>query len=250
MILVRQMIKKIHDVDINYINYGNNKGESIVLLHGWGQNIAMMKPLGDPLKKDFNIIIIDLPGFGESEEPKTVWTLDDYANAINELLKELKIDNPILIGHSFGGKISLLYASKYKCQKLVLLASPFKQEIKKLSLKTKLLKTAKKIPGTEKLAEIAKKHIGSTDYKNASKTMREILVEHVNYDLTESAKKIKAPTLIIWGTNDQAVDYHDAYELEKLIDNAGVVIYENCTHYAYLENLKQTINVLNSFLRE
>lgn len=210
----------------------------------------MMKPLGDALKKDFNIIIIDLPGFGKSEEPKTVWTLDQYTLAIKKLLDELKIANPILIGHSFGGKISLLYASKYKCEKLVLLASPFKKEIKKLSLKTKILKTAKKIPGTEKLAEIAKKHIGSTDYKNASKIMREILVEHVNCDLTEEAKKIKAPTLIIWGTKDEAVSYNDAYELEKLIDNSGVVIYENCTHYAYLENLKQTINVLNSFLRE
>lgn len=244
------MIRKIQNIDINYINYGNEQGQTIVLLHGWGQNIAMMKPLGDALQKEFNIVIIDLPGFGESEEPKTVWTLDDYALAIKELLNNLKITNPILIGHSFGGKISLLYASKYECQKLVLLASPFKQEIKKLSLKTKILKTAKKIPGTEKLADIAKKHVGSTDYKSASKTMREILVEHVNYDLTEAAKKIKAPTIIIWGTKDEAVDYSNAYELEKLIDNAGVVVYENCTHYAYLENLKQTINVLNSFLRE
>ena len=58
MILVRQMIKKIHDVDINYINYGNNKGESIVLLHGWGQNIAMMKPLGDPLKKILILLLL------------------------------------------------------------------------------------------------------------------------------------------------------------------------------------------------
>ena len=244
------MKKKIHDVEINYLNYGNKDGKTVVLLHGWGQNIEMMKPVGDALQDDFNILIIDLPGFGKSSEPKTVWTLYDFAECLNELLTELKIVNPILIGHSFGGKISLVYASHYKCEKLVLFASPFKQEIKKLSLKTKILKTAKKIPGTEKLADFAKKHVGSTDYKNASKTMRDILVEHVNCDLTDEVKKIKAPTLIVWGTNDEAFDYNNAYELEKLIDNAGVVIYENCTHYAYLENLKQTINVLNSFLRE
>ena len=241
---------KLQDVNVNYVNYGNKSKKTIVLLHGWGQNIDMMRPIGDALKKDFNIIIIDLPGFGKSEEPKTVWKLDNYVEMLKELLDNLKIKKPILIGHSFGGKISLLYASKYDCEKLVLLASPFKKEIKELSLKTKILKKLKKIPGTDKLADFAKKQMGSTDYKNASKIMREILVEHVNCDLTLEAKKIKCPTLIIWGTADEAVDYHDAYELEQLIDNSGVVIYENCTHYAYLENLKQTINVLNSFLRE
>ena len=243
------MKKQINDVDVNYTNYGNKEGKTIVLLHGWGQNIEMMKPIGDALKKDFNIIIIDLPGFGESSEPTYTWKLDDYVNCVKTLLDDLKVNDPILIGHSFGGKIALLYASKYSCQKLVLFASPFKKEIKKLSLKTKLLKKAKKIPGTEALAKFAKKHIGSTDYKNASETMRNILVEHVNLDITDEVKKIKAATLIIWGTNDDIVNYNDAYELEKLISNAGVVIYENCTHYAYLENLKQTVNVLNSFLR-
>ena len=243
------MKKQINDVDVNYINYGNKESQTIVLLHGWGQNIEMMKPIGDALKKEFNIIIIDLPGFGESSEPTYVWKLSDYVDSVKTLLDDLKITNPILIGHSFGGKIALLYASKYSCQKLVLFASPFKKEIKKLSLKTKILKTAKKIPGTDKLANFAKKHIGSTDYKNASEMMRNILVEHVNLDLTNEVKKITAETLIVWGTNDEAVNYNDAYELEKLIPNAGVVIYENCTHYAYLENLKQTINVLNCFLR-
>ena len=97
--------------------------------------------------------------------------------------------------------------------------------------------------------EYAKKHIGSTDYRNASPIMRQILVEHVNYDITEEVKKIKCPTLIVWGTNDEEVDISRAYELESLINDAGLVVYEGCTHYAYLENLNQTIKVINSFLR-
>ena len=106
----------------------------------------------------------------------------------------------------------------------------------------------KKIPGLNKLEEFAKKHIGSTDYKNASPMMREVLVNHVNLDITEEVKKIKSPLLIIWGTNDAAVPIADAYELEKLVPGSGLVVYPNCTHYAYLENLGQTINVLRSFL--
>ncbi|MBP3461748.1 MAG: alpha/beta hydrolase [Bacilli bacterium] len=236
------------DIKINYINYGKKNSDSLVFLHGWGQNIEMMKMLADPFEDDFNIVIIDLPGHGKSEEPKRVYTLYDYVDCINELLKSLKIKNPILIGHSFGGKLSLLYASKYDVKKLVLLASPYKKEIKKLSLKTKILKTAKKIPILNKFEDFAKKHIGSTDYKNASPIMRQILVEHVNLDITEEVKKIKCSTLIIWGTNDLEVPVEEAYELEKLIKDSGVVIYEGCTHYAYLERLGQTINVLKSFL--
>lgn len=235
------------DIKINYIRYGKGK-DTIVLLHGWGQNIEMMKMVADPFESDYDIVIIDLPGHGKSEEPKRVYTLYDFVDCVKSLLDSLNIKNPILIGHSFGGKISLIYASMYEVKKLILFGSPFKCEIKKLSLKTKMLKTAKKIPGLNKLEGFAKKHIGSTDYKNASPLMRQILVEHVNLDITDDVKKIKCPTLIIWGTLDAEVPVERAYELENLISDSGVVIYENCTHYAYLERLGQTINVLKSFL--
>ena len=235
------------DIKVNYIRYGKGK-DTIVLLHGWGQNIEMMKMVSDPFSDDYDIVIIDLPGHGNSEEPKTVYSLYDFVDCVKSLLDSLKIKNPILIGHSFGGKISLLYASMYDVKKLVLFGSPFKKEIEKLSLKTKMLKTAKKIPGINKLEGFAKKHMGSTDYKNASPLMREILVGHVNLDITEKVKKIKCPTLILWGTLDDAVPLERAYELESLISDAGVVVYEGCTHYAYLERLGQTISVLKSFL--
>ena len=238
------MIKHIKDVDINYIEYG--EGDDIVLLHGWGQNIAMMKPVGDKLNG--HIIILDLPGYGESTEPPNVWTIYDYVECVHEFLNSIGVKNPIMMGHSFGGKISLAYASKYKVKKLVLFASPFKKGIEKMPLKTKILKAAKKIPLLNKLEGFAKKHIGSTDYKNASEMMRKILVETVNLDIREDVKKIKCPTFIFWGTNDEAVPVEDAKELESLIPDAGLVIYEGCTHYAYLEMLPQVIKVIRIFL--
>ena len=242
-----RMFKNIKNVYINYEDYGKGKS-TIVLLHGWGQNIEMMKPIGDKLQKNNRIVIIDLPGFGKSEEPNTVWTMYDYAEAVHELVKFLKIENPILIGHSFGGKISLIYASKYKVNKLILFGSPYKKEIKNLSIKTKILKKLKNIPLLNKLEGFAKKHIGSTDYKNASDFMRKILVDHVNLDITEDVKKIKCPTLLVWGTMDAEVNVEQAYELEKLIPDAGVVLYDGCTHYAYLERLGQTIKVIKNFI--
>lgn len=239
---------KIRGINLNYERYGNIKGESIVLLHGWGQNIEMMKPIGDKFQKNFDIIIFDLPGFGKSDEPTSVWSCYDYVELIHDALEELKVKNPIIIGHSFGGKLGLIYSSRYSVKKLVCLASPYCREIKKVSFKVKVLKFMKKVPVVNKLENVVKKHMGSTDYRNASGIMRDILVGHVNLEITEDVKKIKCPTLLIWGTNDTAVSIERGYELEKLIKDAGIVVYEGCTHYAYLERLGQTINVLRSFL--
>ena len=242
------MKMKIMDVNLNYQRYGNIEGKTIVLLHGWGQNIDMMKPIGDRFTKDFDIVIFYLPGFGNSSEPKEFFSCYDYVELIHKALEELKVEKPIIIGHSFGGKLGLLYASKYETEKLVCLASPFCKEIQKVTMKAKLLKTLKKVPLLNKLEDFAKRHMGSTDYRNASGVMRNILVGHVNLDIKEDIKKIKCPTLLIWGTNDEAVSIERAYELEKLIKDAGLVVYEGCTHYAYLERLGQTISVLKSFL--
>lgn len=238
----------IKDTSINYEYYDNKSKDSLVFLHGWGQNIEMMMGLAKPFLKKCNVLVLDLPGFGRSDEPKDIWSVFDYADMLEEMLKKLKIKDPILVGHSFGGKISLCYAIKYSPKKIVLLASPYKKNIKKPTLKMRVLKSVKKIPGLNKLENIIKKHVGSTDYKNASEMMRKILVNHVNLDLTDELNKIKCPSLLIWGTNDTAVPIEDGEALEKLINNAGLVVYEGCTHYAYLERLDQTIRVLNSFI--
>ena len=74
---------KVNNVNINYINYGNKEGKDIVFLHGWGQNIQMMKPLGDPFAKDYNILIIDLPGHGESEEPEYAWLFREFVECVH-----------------------------------------------------------------------------------------------------------------------------------------------------------------------
>ncbi len=242
------MMIEVDGLKINYIKYGYESGNNIVLLHGWGQNIEMMKMIGDRFSKHFQITIIDLPGHGKSEEPKQALEVIDFVEILEHLLRKLNIDNPILIGHSFGGKIALLYASKYLTKKVIVLASPFKKEVQELSFKVKVLKFLKKVPILNKLESYAKKHIGSDDYRNASPMMRQILVNTVNCDITEDVKKIKCPTLAIWGTLDEEVPVERAHELENLIEDCGVVIYEGCTHYAYLERLEQTIRVIRNFL--
>jgi pimeloyl-ACP methyl ester carboxylesterase len=234
------MFKKVRNIRVNYKQYG--EGEDIVLLHGWGQNIEMMDFIGRNLKNS-HITIFDLPGFGNASEPGYSMNVTDYADWVKAVLDLMKIKNPILIGHSFGGRVAVKYASKYPTDKVVLLGTPIIRKRKKPNLQERFYKVVKHTP----LGEAVKKKIGSDDYNNASNIMREILVKVVNEDLSRNAKKITAPTLLFAGTHDTAVSLEDTYKIAEQMNNAAVIEL-NGTHYAYLENLNQTCIIINEFI--
>ena len=236
---------KIGNISVNYIQYG--EGKDVLLLHGWGQNIQMMKPLGDNLCSNHRITIIDFPGFGESDEPDRAWTVKDYAVLVEKLVDKLDIKKPTVIGHSFGGRVAIYFSADNPIEKLVLFGSPCMKEKENLSLSVKILKAIKKLPRMDKLGEFMKQYIGSSDYRMASPIMRQTLVNVVNEDLAGFARRIEEPTLLIWGEHDEAVPVQEAQELEKIMIDAALIVLPG-THYAYLENLGQVVNILNSFL--
>ena len=234
----------IKNLSINYIQYG--EGNDIVLLHGWGQNIEMMRPIGDNFQNRFRITILDFPGFGESEEPKEAWTIDDYELMLEEFLKKVNVKKPIVIGHSFGGRVAIRYSARNPISKLVLFGSPCIRIQEELSLGVKILKKLKTLPGLNGLGEYMKKFIGSRDYKAASPIMRQTLVNVVNEDLSKFAREIEEPTLLIWGTNDTEAPLNEAKELEKIMVDAALITLPG-THYAYLENLPRVVTILDNF---
>ena len=236
---------KIKDLDVNYIQYG--KGKDILLLHGWGQNIEMMRPIGDNFCDKFCITIIDFPGFGESEEPHEIWNIDKYSEMLEEFVKEVGIKKPIVMGHSFGGRVAIRYSARNAIEKLILFGSPCIRVQESLPLTVRILKALKKLPGMNKIGEYMKQFIGSRDYKAASPIMRQTLVEVVNGDLSKYAREIEEPTLLIWGEYDDEAPVSDAKELEKIMIDAALIILPG-THYAYLENLPRVVSILNSFL--
>lgn len=241
------MYIKVQNLNVNYIQYGNDKGKDILLLHGWGQNIEMMKILGDNFSDRFRITILDFPGFGESEEPHEAWTIEKYSLMLEELVKKLKIKKPIVMGHSFGGRVAIHYSSRNNIEKLVLFGSPCIRTQEDLPLKVRMLKKIKQMPGMNKIGEAMKNYIGSRDYKAASPIMRQTLVEVVNEDLSKFAREIEEPTLLIWGEQDDEAPVSDAKELEKIMIDAALIILPG-THYAYIENLGRVVTILNNFI--
>ena len=218
----------VKDLEINYVQYG--KGKDIVLLHGWGQNIEMMRPIGDNFSDRFRITILDLPGFGESEEPKEKWNIQKYSEMLEEFIEKLEIKKPIMIGHSFGGRLAIRYSADHPITKLVLFGSPCIRIQEELPITVKILKSLKQIPGLNNIGEYMKKYIGSRDYKAASPIMRQTLVEVVNDDLSKYARE----------------PLSDAKELEKIMIDAALIELPG-SHYAYLENLQRVVSILNNF---
>ncbi len=235
----------IYGKNVNYIQYGEGD-KDVVLLHGWGQNIEMMNCIGKCLN-NVRVTIFDLPGFGKSEEFDSSKSVGEYADWLKEALNQLGIDNPVLIGHSFGGRVSIKYASKYPTSEVVLLASPIIRKRHKPKFKERFYKLVKRTP----FGEYFRKKIGSPDYNNASPVMRGTLVKAVNEDLLEDAKKIKSPTLFLAGRYDTEVPLDITQKAVDEMEKAGVdvaLIIQDGDHFAYLYNIIQTCTVINNLI--
>ena len=248
----------INDFDIYYEKHGNSK-QSILILPGWGDTRNTFIHLIDFLKKQFTIYILDYPGFGKSPFPNRDLTIDDYALLISNFIYANNIDKPIIIGHSFGGRIGTLLATKYKTRlkKIILMDSagikPKKSIIK--ILKQTTYKTLKKLayllPKKIKTKYLDKliNIFGSTDFKNLNPNIRKSFINIVNTDLTKYIKQIKCDTLLIWGEKDLDTPLKDAYKFNKLINDSGLVIIKNSEHFPYLDNPNYINKIIYEFIK-
>lgn len=234
-------------------------GEPIVLMHGWGCNLTTLASVeAVALAAGCKVYNIDFPGFGKSAEPHSVWGVEDYTRMLEEFIKFQGIERPMLLGHSFGGRVGILYSSRNPVSKLILVDAagikprrPISYYIKVYSFKAmkRLLRlTLGKKRAAERIAVMRSK-AGSSDYNDATPRMKAVLSKVVNEDLKGVMPSIKAPTLLIWGEADTATPLADARVMAKLIPDAGLVSFPGCGHYSFLDNPRQFAAVLDSFLK-
>ena len=251
------MYYKYNNITIYYEKFGS-KGENILILPGWGNTSKTFYNIINHLKEKHTIYIIDYPSFGKSPIPKKSLTIYNYADLIRNFLIKNNIKNPIIIAHSFGGRITTLLAGYYKIKinKLILIdiaSIKPKKNIKQL-IKEKIYKLLKKsikyLPNNKKLNQKLINIFGSTDYKNLPKSMQQTFKNIVNEDLTPYLKEVNTETLIIWGEQDLDTPLNDARKINKLIKNSALIIYPNASHYSYLQYPILTNNIINEFIKE
>ena len=247
----------IDKLKVNYKVSGT--GKNVVLLHGWGCSIKTFEPVHNYLEKNFCTYSIDLPGFGQSDEPPSVWGVVEYSDLVIKFLEELNVEEPILMGHSFGGKICIFIAAKKNIKKVILIGStgvkPKRKPIYYFKVYNyKLAKHVFNLPFLKKYRDDVlnsfKKKTGSTDYRNASGIMQQILVKSVNEDIKYLMPQVKAAVLLIWGENDTATPVSDGKIMEKLMVDAGLVVLKNAGHYAYLDKFNEFIIIISNFLKK
>lgn len=253
-------MEKTIDIDGVTMRYDveGSGSRAVIVMHGWGCKASTVAILAQAAADESTTVYnLDLPGFGDSTEPPTVWGVDDYTRFIEEFVEHEGISAPVLIGHSFGGRIAIMYASRNAVDKLILVdAAGIKpRRSLKYYLKVYSFKTAKHllpfIVGHKKADGIIDRmrgKSGSSDYAQASPKMRAVMSRVVNEDLTPLLPLIKASTLLIWGEKDTATPLHDAKTMERMIADAGLVSYPEAGHYSFLERPGQTSAVIKSFL--
>ena len=242
-------------VSFNYTVEG--EGKPVVLMHGWGCNHTTLTSIEQFLTPSFKVYNVDFPGFGKSTEPEDVWGMEEYTTLMERFFKSENIERPILLGHSFGGRVGIMLASRNEISKLILVDAAGIKPRRTLSYYFKVYSykavrhTLPLIFGKEKAERLLnqyRKRVGSSDYSQASAKMRQIMSRVVNEDLRYAMPSIKCPTLLIWGTEDTATPISDARKMEKLIPDAGLVEFPGVGHYSFLENPYQFRAVINSFL--
>lgn len=239
-----------------YRETGPADAPTVILMHGWGCTADTLRVIEQSLSKEFHVYNVDFPGFGASPEPPEVWGVADYAALIGRFIDACKIERPMLLGHSFGGRVGITLASvRHDISKMILVDAagikpkrPLKYYWNVYSYKTwKWLMRA--LMGREKAdAVIAARKVGSADYRNLSPRMRAVMSRVVNEDLRHLMPEIAAPTLLMWGENDTATPLSDARTMNGLIKGSGLVTFAGCGHYSFLDNTPRFLAVLQSFV--
>ena len=230
----------------------NNIGSNsvVVFLHGWGLNGNSFDPIISRLKNS-SYVKIDFYGFGQSDEPKEYFDAYEYAYQIFLLLKKLEIEEVVLVGHSFGGRIAILLSSVFQIQvkNLVLTSSA---GVNKFNIKTWIkIRWYKILKLLNKFKIVSDKKInncGSVDYKNASIVMRKILIKVVNQDLKYLLKNILSNTLLVWDKKDKDTPYYICKTLRSYIKDTSVILYKTGGHFAAFYNVNKFSLELNKII--
>lgn len=227
---------------INYVKEGTGE-VCFVLVHGWGGSSESLRPLHDLLKKDYTSVVLDLPGFGHSDNPEPSWGVHEYADIVMAFIKSLDCDNLVFLGHSFGGTLGIYLGAKYPdlIEKLILCSPSFKRENKKeKDVPGPLENTIKTITGLPFYKKIKPRIslVRKVFYKIFYPGFETARFPHlepnfkkiVTQDISNLVPEVKQETLILWGDRDTWVPLEYSKILKNDIKNSKLKIFKGITH--------------------
>ncbi len=252
----------INNMTVQWFNESasaDDRNVPLLWLHGWGQSGTCFMSLATACTRSVSAVI-DFPGFGESPMPDTSWGTEEYARAVEALIRKGFHEKVCLIGHSFGARIAVQIASKHPelIAGVVLVSGaglpPHRSLWKRIRIR--VIKSMLRVSGVfdqffgSKMRKRVSAYFGSADY-NAAGALRPILVNVVNEDLSEIAASIDVPTLLLYGEKDEETPPEMGERYRELIQNSELVVLPKFAHLSILSDGRhQLANLIGQFVRK
>jgi pimeloyl-ACP methyl ester carboxylesterase len=253
-------------IEIAYIDEGKGQ-ETILFIHGLGSYLPAWKRNIEELKKHYRCIAIDLPGYGKSSKIPHSGQMTFYASVVNDFVKAMKLEKVILAGHSMGGQISMITAMQYpEITKKLILVDPagferfhegqkeWFREVMTVSLvkatnadgiQTNLAHNFYDLPEEAKfMISDRLKMRTALDFDYYCHAVVQSVHGMVNQPVIDKLDKIKQPTLIFFGENDNLIPnrYLNPGRTVKIaeygaskISNSKLIMVPKCGHFMMFE---------------
>ncbi len=256
------------NIRFSWYQTGSDNGKPLLVLHGWGSNSSVMRPLAEKLSDIRTSYLIDLPGFGNSPEPDQPWSVSDYADAVKQFVfdqfqnRDQKID---LLVHSFGGRIAIKLLTdqeiKGRFDKVIFTGAAGLRPRRKpdyylRKYSAKIIKAPFLIlPEPLKSRSLNKlrqsrlwKKLGSSDYQKLSGIMRDTFVKTVTEYLDTDIPDIDHEILLIWGENDPSTPIDQGKRMDQLLRKSALITIKNGGHYAFLDEPLRFVSIARAYL--
>lgn len=246
------MKKIIHSVSTQYQIIGT--GQPLVMLHGWGCDWQIFSAIIPDLSDQFQLIIPDIPTFGQSAQPSVDWRTADFVEWLTEFVEQTTGKKKFgLLGHSFGGKLAAVYAGTKRplhLEKLMLvdasgLPDPLspRQKLRQqlISLIPTQLKQA--VPASVKHTAISATN-SSSDYAVATPYQKRFLKKSLQERIDPALQQIQAPTKVIWGDRDRDTPIHQAKQFHLLITDSKLTVVPRAGHFPFIDSPQEFLNAV------
>lgn len=244
-------------------------GPAVVLLHGYGESLLAWEGVYDRLSRQADVVALDLPGFGLSSKPATGYATDSLATNVLQAMKALRLERAVLVGHSLGGAVAAAAA----------LAAP--ELVRGLVLVDPAVVAEPWLRGAENASERARRAVrhsvaqyealrmrfsgahdptwlaesdsamaysasGDPAYLTALQAvLREFDFAYLDH---ERARRLRTPTLIIWGAYDPTVSVSRGRILAASLPTAEFRVVERSWHRPHVERPTEVAGLIAEFL--
>lgn len=255
-----------------YIDMGERTGQPVVLIHGYTDNARDWAPMVPFLSKQFRLILVDIRGHGQSGKPECCYTRLDFAFDIKLLLDALGVQKADIVGHSLGSIIAQTFAEYWpeRTASAVLISSTggtppgkdkkppqfdFAAEIRKLKEPIDadspfmIAWWDSPTPVDPDFIRRQRKDAAGIPLSVWLAVLDQALTDNVFAGLQSTLPRLKAPTLLIWGSQDPIMEEDARQSLRDALPRAQVKIFDGLGHNPFWEEPRAVADVVNAFLK-